>query len=228
MDLQFLQELDWISLLQIILIDIILSGDNALVIALATKNLPKQHQHRAILFGVAGAVVLRVAFASGVVFLLKLPMIYFIGGILLIFIGYKLIQKEEESLDGIQSHSTLFKAITTIITADVIMSLDNVVAIAGAAKGDISLLIFGVAISIPIMIFGAKFIVVLLNKYPILLYAGAGILVYTGVEMMVKEKWLMDLLQLDGKWIVITVSIIITAGIIANGWIQNQRVSNKT
>lgn len=227
MDLQFLQDLDWISLLQIILIDIVLSADNALVIALATKNLPKQYQNRAILFGVAGAVVLRVLFASGVVFLLKLPMIYFLGGILLIFIGYKLIKKEEESVDGIPSHSSLFKAITTIVTADVIMSLDNVVAIAGAAKGNLSLLIFGVAISIPIMIFGAKFIVILLNKYAFLLYAGAGILVYTGVEMMVKEKWLMDLLELEGKGIVIIVSIIITAGIIVNGWIQNQKVANQ-
>lgn len=227
MDLQFLQDLDWISLLQIILIDIVLSGDNALVIALATKNLPKQYQNRAILFGVAGAVVLRVLFASGVVFLLKLPMIYFLGGILLIFIGYKLIKKEKESVDGIPSHSSLFKAITTIVTADVIMSLDNVVAIAGAAKGNLSLLIFGVAISIPIMIFGAKFIVILLNKYAFLLYAGAGILVYTGVEMMVKEKWLMDLLELEGKGIVIIVSIIITAGIIVNGWIQNQKVANQ-
>src|SRR5690606_12663151 len=128
---------------------------------------------------------------------------------------------------GIPSHSSLFKAITTIVTADVIMSLDNVVAIAGAAKGNLSLLIFGVAISIPIMIFGAKFIVILLNKYAFLLYAGAGILVYTGVEMMVKEKWLMDLLELEGKGIVIIVSIIITAGIIVNGWIQNQKVANQ-
>lgn len=227
MSLEFIQELDWMSLFQIIMIDIVLSGDNALVIAMATKNLPKHHQHRAILFGVGGAVLLRIIFASGVIFLLKLPFIYLIGGILLIFIGYKLLQKEEESLDDIPAHSSLLKAVTTIVTADVIMSLDNVVAVAGAAKGNLPLLILGIAISIPIMIFGAKFIVVLLNKYPLLLYAGAGILVYTGVEMIVKERWLMEILALEGKGIIITISLLITAGIIANGWIQNHRFINK-
>src|SRR5690625_4210553 len=105
MSLEFIQELDWMSLFQIIMIDIVLSGDNALVIAMATKNLPKHHQHRAILFGVGGAVLLRIIFASGVIFLLKLPFIYLIGGILLIFIGYKLLQKEEESLDDIPAHT---------------------------------------------------------------------------------------------------------------------------
>ena len=227
MSFEFIQDLDWMSLLQIIMIDIVLSGDNALVIAMATKNLSKHHQHRAILFGVGGAVLLRVLFASGVVFLLKLPFIFLIGGILLIFIGYKLLKREEETLEDIPAHSSLLKAVTTIITADIIMSLDNVVAIAGAAKGNLPLLIIGVAISIPIMIFGAKFIVILLDKFPILLYFGAGILVYTGVEMIVKERWLMEIFVLEGKWIIFTISLIITAGIIANGWLQNQRLANK-
>ncbi|UOQ47510.1 TerC family protein [Gracilibacillus caseinilyticus] len=213
-------ELDWISLLQVISIDIILSGDNALIIAMATKNLNKRHQNKAILFGVAGAILLRITFASGIIFLLKFPLIYLIGGILLIWIGYKILLKEEEAQD-IASHQSLYKAVMTIIIADVIMSLDNVVAIAGASKGSVTLLALGVMVSIPLMIFGAKFIVLLLKKYPFLMYIGSAILVYTGVDMMIHEPFVFNFFQLQSGMITIILSFILTIGVVVSAYVSN-------
>ncbi|QGH37008.1 YjbE family putative metal transport protein [Gracilibacillus salitolerans] len=214
--------IDWISLLQIILIDIVLSGDNALVIAMATKNLHKKNQNKAILIGVAGAIILRIIFATGIIYLLKFPLIYLIGGILLIWIGYKILIKEEEAQE-ITSHHSLYKAVMTIIIADVIMSLDNVVAIAGASKGSVTLLTVGVMVSIPLMIFGAKFIVHLLKRYPYLIYIGSAILVYTGVDMMVHEPIVYHLLKLESGLITILLSVIVTIGVIVSGYITNKQ-----
>nr|WP_239587856.1 TerC family protein [Gracilibacillus alcaliphilus] len=215
---------DWISLLHVIAIDIVLSGDNALIIAMATKNLPKQHQNKAILIGVAGAIILRILFASGVVFLLTYPFIYLIGGLLLIWIGYKLTKKEEET-QTITSSSSVIGAVSTIILADVVMSLDNVVAIAGASKGHIGLLTFGVLVSIPLMIFGAKFIMLLLRRFPLLIYIGAAILVYTGVDMMMHEPFVHDLLQLQTGFITILLSLILTIGVVASGYATNKEIN---
>ncbi|MFC4404275.1 TerC family protein [Gracilibacillus xinjiangensis] len=215
-------DIDWIRLLQIISIDIVLSGDNALVIALATKNLPKKTQNKAILIGVGGAIALRIIFATGIVYLLKFPFIYLIGGLLLIWISYKLLVSNEEQ-QHIASHDSLTKAITTIITADVIMSLDNVVAIAGASDGSIALLSIGVLISIPLMIFGAKFIVVLLNKYSYLMYIGSGILVYTGADMIIHEPFILHTFHINHHLITIILSIILTVGVILSGYISKQQ-----
>ncbi len=214
--------IDWISLLQIISIDIVLSGDNALIIAMATKNLHKKNQNKAILIGVAGAIILRIIFATGIIYLLKFPLIYLIGGILLIWIGYKILIKEEEAQE-ITSHHSLYKAVMTIIIADVIMSLDNVVAIAGASKGSVTLLTVGVMVSIPLMIFGAKFIVHLLKRYPYLIYIGSAILVYTGVDMMVHEPIVYHLLKLESGLITILLSVIVTIGVIVSGYITNKQ-----
>lgn len=218
-----MEGIDWISLLQIISIDIVLSGDNALIIAMATKNLHKKYQNKAILIGVAGAIILRIIFATGIIYLLKFPLIYLMGGILLIWIGYKLLIKEEEEHE-ITSHQSLHKAVMTIILADLIMSLDNVVAIAGASKGSITLLALGVIVSIPLMIFGAKIIVHLLKKYPFLLYLGCGILVYTGVDMIVHEPIVFSFFQLESGLITILLSGIVTIGVIVSGYITNKQI----
>ncbi|WP_245780781.1 TerC family protein [Gracilibacillus orientalis] len=219
--------MDWISLLQIISIDIVLSGDNALVIAMATKNLPKKNQNKAILIGVAGAIILRIIFATGMIYLLKLPLIYFIGGILLIWIGYKILIKEEEAQE-ITSHHSLYKAVTTIVLADVIMSLDNVVAIAGASKGSVTLLVLGVIVSIPLMILGAKFIVHLLKRYPYLMYIGSAILVYTGVDMMLHEPSVYRFFQLDSGLITVLLSVIVTTGVVVSGYITNKQTEQNS
>lgn len=217
--------MDFVRLLQIIAIDIVLSGDNALIIALATKNLVKKHQNKAILIGVGGAILLRIMFASGVIYLLHFPMIYFIGGLLLIWISYKLLLNDVEN-QHITSHSSTYKAVLTIIMADVIMSLDNVVAIAGASEGDIGLLTFGVIISIPLMIFGSKFIVIILNKYPIFIYIGAAILVYTGTDMLIHEPFIMNTFQIQHHYLIIILSLIITIGVIVSGYITKKQIPN--
>ncbi|GAE91280.1 integral membrane protein [Gracilibacillus boraciitolerans JCM 21714] len=219
-------DFDLISLLQIISIDIVLSGDNALVIAMATKSLDKRLQTKAILIGVAGAIILRILFASGIIFLLKFPLIYLIGGILLIWISYKILIKEEET-EKIASHQSLLKAILTIIMADVIMSLDNVVAIAGASKGSVSLLAIGVMVSIPLMIFGAKFIVHLLQRYGYLMYLGSAILVYTGVDMLVHEPFIYRFFQLQTGMLTVLISIIITLAVIISGYISNKQIEEQ-
>lgn len=220
----WMQEFDWISLLQIIAIDIVLSGDNALIIAMATKDLPKNHQNKAILFGVFGAIVLRIIFATGIVYLLKFPFIYLIGGIVLVMIGYKLVKKEEEETHHVTSQKTVLKAVITILLADIVMSLDNVMAVAGAAKGNLFLLVIGVTISIPIMIFGAKIIVHLFDRYSFLIYIGSAILVYTGVDMVMQEPFINELFQLQTGLITILLSLIITAGFGLSGYISNRKL----
>src|SRR5690606_34581442 len=147
-----------IALLKIIAIDIVLSGDNAIVIAMATRNLKKELQNKAIIWGTAGAVILRILFAIIIVWFLQIPFVHFIGGLLLLWIAYTvLVGGNDES--HVTSHNGFMKSVGTIIMADAVMSLDNVVAVAGAANGHVVMIAIGVAISIPIMIFGSKFIV---------------------------------------------------------------------
>jgi YjbE family integral membrane protein len=166
----------WSGLFQIILVNIILSGDNALVIALACRNLDKRHQKPAILIGSAGAIVLRIIFVLIVDQLLKIGYLKLVGGLLLLWIGVKLVQGEEEGEGGVKAAGSLWTAIRTIIIADAVMSLDNAIAIAAAAKGDVTLIVLGLLISIPLIIFGATLIMMLLNRFPIIVIAGGGLL----------------------------------------------------
>ncbi|MFN4015473.1 MAG: YjbE family putative metal transport protein, partial [Reyranella sp.] len=144
----------WSGLTQIILVNIILSGDNALVIALACRNLEKKHQRPAIIIGSGGAILLRILFVLIVDYLLSVPFLKLIGGMLLLWIGIKLVQGEEEGEGGVKAASSLGSAIRTIIIADAVMSLDNAIAIAAAAKGDTTLMVLGLIISIPLIVFG--------------------------------------------------------------------------
>ncbi|WP_346235176.1 TerC family protein [Lysinibacillus telephonicus] len=209
------------ALLKIILIDIILSGDNAVVIAMATRNLPKELQNKAIFWGTAGAVILRIAFAAIIVYLLQIPYVNLIGGALLLWIAYKVLVEGEEDAN-IESHNGLFQAIKTIIIADAVMSLDNVVAVAGAAHGHIGMIALGVLISIPIMIFGSKFIVKAMEKYSWIAYIGAGILAWTAGEMILKDKSLNNLVDLPHGALSYVILAIITVIILAAGYFKNQ------
>ncbi|MBM3648000.1 MAG: TerC family protein [Alphaproteobacteria bacterium] len=177
----------WSGLVQIILVNIVLSGDNALVIALACRNLEKRHQRPAILAGSAGAIILRIIFVLIVDQLLKISYLKLIGGLLLLWIGVKLVQGEEEDEDGVKASSSLWGAIRTIIIADAVMSLDNAIAIAAAAHGDTTLIVLGLLISIPLIIFGATLIMVLLNRFPIIVIAGGALLGYIAGEVLATD-----------------------------------------
>jgi len=184
----------WSGLLQIIIVNIVLSGDNALVIALACRNLPKKHQKPAILIGSAGAIVLRIIFVMIVDQLLKIGYLKLIGGLLLVWIGVKLVQGEEEGGDGVKGEGSMWAAVRTIIIADAVMSLDNAIAIAAAAHGDTTLIVLGLVISIPLIIFGATLIMLLLNRFPIIVVAGGGLLGWIAGEVLATDpayaEWL--------------------------------------
>jgi len=172
----------WIALSQIILINIVLSGDNAVVIALASRSLPPQQQKQAILFGSVGAIVLRVVLTFFAVYLLTLPYLKLIGAALLLWIGIGLL-KSDEGEENLEGHSSLGAAIKTIVVADLVMSLDNVVGVAAAAKGNVPLLVFGLVISIPLIIFGSSIILKLMGRFPVIITLGAALLGWVAGEM---------------------------------------------
>ena len=172
----------------VVVINIVLSGDNAVVIALASRNLPEDQKKKAIFWGSALAVILRIVLVIGATFLLRIPMLQFIGGLALIYIGFHLLTSGNDEEDiSIKDSKNLGKAIQTILIADLIMSVDNVLAIAGVAKGNWAVLIFGLAVSVPIVIFCASILSKLMNKFPIIVYIGAGLIAYTAAEMMVSD-----------------------------------------
>ncbi len=174
---------NWIALLQIIGVNIILSGDNAVVIALACRSLPADLQKKGILFGSAGAILCRVVLTFFAVYLLEVPFLKLVGAALLLWIGVKLLLHDDGEGDGIESHSNLKGAIRTIIIADVVMSLDNVLGVAAAANGNIPLIITGLLISIPLIIFGSAIIMKLMERFPIIVTLGAALLGYVAGEM---------------------------------------------
>ena len=183
----------WVTaVLQIVAIDIILGGDNAIVIALACRNLPKHQQRAGILWGTAGAIVLRVILVFFATSLMEIPGLRLIGGILLIWIGIKLLTEvETHDLEGkINQSSNLLTAIRTIIIADFVMSLDNALAITAAAKGDIGLVVFGLLLSVPIIIWGSALILRLMERFPVIITAGAGLLGWLGGSLMISDKLL--------------------------------------
>ncbi|MDF2714730.1 MAG: rane protein [Paenibacillus sp.] len=209
--------LDWVLLfLQIMLINIVLSGDNAVVIALASKNLPIHQRKQAIWWGAFGAIGLRLVLTVVAVYLLTVPYIQAAGSLLLLWIAVKLLA-DDDSHANVKQASSLGKAIWTIIVADLVMSLDNVLAIAAKAQGDISVIILGIGLSIPIIIWGSTLVMNLLHKFPILVYAGAGILGYTAGEMFVSDEKMQDFVlhhNVTAHWSipVVTTIVVIIAG----------------
>ena len=183
-----------IAVLQIIAIDIVLGGDNAIIIALACRNLPKHQRRAGILWGTAGAIILRVILVFFATSLMEIPVLRLVGGILLILIGIKLLTEvETHDLDGkINQSSNLLTAIRTIIIADFVMSLDNALAITAAAKGDIGLVVFGLLLSVPIIIWGSALILRLMERFPIIITAGAGLLGWLGGGLMISDELLAE------------------------------------
>jgi YjbE family integral membrane protein len=179
----------FIAVLQIIAIDILLGGDNAVVIALACRKLPAAQRSKGIFWGVFGAIALRVVLIFFALQLLELPFLKLIGGLLLIWIGIKLMQPEDGQHGNIEGATTLTGAIKTIVIADAVMSLDNVIAVAGAAKGNMGLVVFGILVSIPIIVWGSKFVLKLMDRFPIVITLGAGLLGWIGGGMIVTDVW---------------------------------------
>ena len=175
----------WMALLSIIVIDLVLAGDNAIVIGLAARNVQKEDQKKVILWGTVGAIIIRIVATLLVVQLLLIPGLRLVGGLALLWIAYKLLVDEKKH--EISAGSQMWAAIRTIIIADAMMGLDNVLAVAGAAEGDFMLVIIGLAISVPIMVWGSTLILKLTDRYPIVITIGAAVLAWTASKMLVEE-----------------------------------------
>ncbi|MGJ7494969.1 TerC family protein [Variovorax sp. RT4R15] len=193
--MEMLQSADfWIGLVKIVWINIILSGDNAVVIAMAARSLPPHQQQKAVLFGSGAAVVLRIVLTVVAAKLLALPYLQIAGGLLLLYIGVQLFGDEDEDDGGAKEYGTLMAAVQTILIADLVMSLDNVIAVAAAAQGSMVLLILGLAISIPLVIFGSTLMIKLMERFPIIVMVGAALIGWVGGETIVSDVSLREVL----------------------------------
>jgi YjbE family integral membrane protein len=206
----------WVTLAQIMMINILLSGDNAVVIALASRALPARQQKQAILFGSFGAIFLRIVLTFFAVALLALPYLKIVGAIALGWIGIQLLipDEAETELDG---HSNLWGAIKTIIVADFVMSLDNVLGVAAAAKGNVVLLIIGLGISIPLIIYGSTIILKLMNRWPIIITIGGGILGWVAGEMFVTDPAIAAWVDGTAHWLHTGAPLLATVAVVSAG-----------
>ena len=189
----------WIALGNIILVNIVLSGDNAIVIAMAARSLPHSQQRRAIFFGSAGAIVLRIVLTLFAVTLLTLPYLKIVGAILLFYIGVQLLS-EDDGPNESHYHTTLAAAIRTVLIADLVMSLDNVLGVAAAAKGDVTLLVAGLVISIPLIVFGSQLILRIMERAPVIITFGAALLGYLAGDMFFSDPALQGWVAINVPW----------------------------
>ena len=209
----------WLSaLLAIVLIDLVLAGDNAIVIALAARKLPAHLQKRAIVWGTLGAIVVRSLMTIGVVWLLKIPGLMLLGGLGLVWIAYKLLVPEQSGhAEHTTGANTFWGAMKTIVIADALMGVDNVLGVAGAAKGAFDLVVIGLLISVPIVVWGSTLVLRLVERFPIITYLGAGVLAYTAAHMIVSEPLLDDVFDPNMPIRVVTHAVLI-AGVLGAGW----------
>ena len=221
----------WLASLEIIVINILLSGDNAVVIALACRNLPGRQRTWGIILGAVGAIVLRIILTFFAVTLLGLPWLKLVGGLLLLWIGVKLIA-EEEGDDGegeakVRASDKLWAAVRTVVVADLVMSIDNVLGVAAAAKGSLALLVFGLVVSIPLVIAGSQIILALIERFPVLILAGGGLLGYVAGEMMVEDAALVPWIEATAPWLH---WVLPAAGIVAvvgvAKWVQRRHAAS--
>lgn len=195
--LEFFQQIHWAAIGQIILIDILLGGDNAIIIALACRNLQKAQRIKGILWGTVGAIGMRVVLILFAMEMLKVPFLRLVGGALLIWIGIKLLIPEEDHGEGIQASSSVWGAVKTILIADFVMSLDNVIAIAGAASNahadhQTAYVIFGLLVSVPVIIWGSTIVLKIIDKFPLVIMFGAGLLGWLAGGMFVGDMYIQN------------------------------------
>jgi YjbE family integral membrane protein len=224
--MEFLSAAWWSALLAIILIDLVLAGDNAIVIALAARSLPPQLQKKAIVWGTVGAIVVRSAMTIGVVWLLKIPGLMLVGGLGLLWIAYKLIASDDSGDHDGPVANTFWGAMKTIVVADALMGVDNVLGVAGAAHGSFDLVVIGLLVSVPIVVFGSTMVLKLVQRYPIIIQAGAAVLAFTAAKMVVSEPLLdavfdpPELLNTAARWTTYAAAV---AGVLAAGWWASRR-----
>ena len=204
----------------------VLAGDNAIVIALAARNLPPEHQNKAIIWGTVGAIVVRSAMTVGVVWLLKIPGLMLVGGLGLLWIAFKLISDTSEDEHEGSGATTFWGAMKTIIVADALMGVDNVLGVAGAANGDFTLVVIGLLISIPIVVLGSKLVLRLVEKWPVIIHLGAAVLAFTAAQMIINEK-LLDPIFDGGETINLLARgatyVMAIAGVLGLGWWATRR-----
>jgi YjbE family integral membrane protein len=214
----------WIAVVEIIFVNILLSGDNAVVIALACRNLAQRQRRQGIFWGVLGAIVLRIVLTFFAMSLLAYPWLKLIGGALLLWIGVKLITQDDGGEHKVKASDRLMTAVWTIIVADLIMSLDNVVGVAAAAKGNGLLIVFGLVTSIPIVIVGSQIIMRLIARFPVLVLAGGGLLGYIAGEMVVEEPALQSWIAANAAGVAWIVPPLGFAAVVAMGlWLTRRR-----
>lgn len=211
------------ALLAIVIIDLVLAGDNAIVIALAARNLPPRLQRRAVIWGTFGAVVVRSAMTMIVVWLLKIPGLLLVGGAALVWIAYRLLLPEEADEEVFARPATSFwSAMRTIVVADAVMGLDNVLAVAGAAHGSYVLVVLGLAISVPIVVWGSTLMLRWVERFPVLVYVGAGVLAWTAAKMITSEPLAKDAFAAYGFTVPLT-HLALIGGVLWAGFVHNHR-----
>jgi YjbE family integral membrane protein len=219
--MEFMSAPWWSALLAIILIDLVLAGDNAIVIALAARNLPPHLQKKAVLWGTVGAIAVRSVMTVGVVWLLKIPGLMAVGGIGLLWIAYKLLADDSGGEEHGPVATTFWGAMKTIIVADALMGVDNVLGVAGAAHGAMDLVVIGLLVSVPIVVFGSTVVLKLVERFPIIIQAGAAVLAFTAAKMIVSEPLLSDVFDhVALRWATYAAAV---AGVLLAGWLQARR-----
>jgi YjbE family integral membrane protein len=214
---------DFLSgLLAIILLDLVLAGDNAIVIAMAASRLPKALQKKAVFWGTFGAVAVRFALTAVVVYLLKLPGLMLVGGVLLLPIAWKLLRHDADDGPHVSATDTFWSALRTIIVADALMGMDNVLAIAGASKGHLSLVIIGLLVSVPLVVWGSTLILKLIERFPIIMYIGAGAIAFTAGRMISHDHWLSNWFDAH-SWVKYSMDVLLVAGVCGGGWLMQRR-----
>lgn len=208
------------KLISIIVVDLVLSGDNAVVIGMAARSLSPDDRKRAIVWGGAGAVVLRIVFTVLAALLLDVPLIQAAGGVLLIWIAIRLVTPEAEvDVAQIARADTFAAAVRTIVLADVVMSLDNILAVGGASEGNLVLLIFGLALSIPILLFGSNLVARILQRYPWLLLIGVLVLIHSAIAMVAHDRWIESMTHLViPQWEIMVATVLVSAVVVA--WVR--------
>ena len=219
----------WLSaLLTIVLIDLVLAGDTAIVIALAARQLSVHLQKKAIVWGTVGAIVVRSAMTVGVVWLLKIPGLMLVGGLGLVWVAYKLLAPPEGNGEAHQPvAATFWAAMKTIVIADALMGIDNVLGVAGAAKGSFDLVIIGLLISVPIVVWGSTLVLKLVDRFPAIMYVGAGVLAYTAAHMIVSEPLLDEVFD-PSLLNRVLAHVLLIAGVLGAGWwtVRRSRCAN--
>ena len=221
--MDMLQSADfWIGLIKIVWINIILSGDNAVVIALAARSLPPAQQKKAVLIGSGAAVVLRIALTVVAARLLALPYLQILGGVLLLYIGFQLLSDEEDGEGESKEYGSMFAAVRTILIADLVMSLDNVIAVAAAAQGNNTLLILGLAISIPLVIFGSTLMIRLMERFPIIVMLGAALIGWVGGETIAGDVALRGFAEANPWLHYVAAALGAALVVLAGRWMQRR------